>query len=40
MDVRSSDYNEDNFAEGEKKVKKKKRSSKKKIQDTRVFVES
>jgi hypothetical protein len=43
MDVRSSDYNEDNFAEGEKKKKKKKKkkmSSKKKIQDTRVFVES
>ena len=38
MDVRSSDYNEDNFAEGEKKKKKKKKkkSSKKKIQDTRL----
>ena len=39
MEVRSSDYNEDNFAEGEKKKKKKKKkkkSSKKKIQDTRL----
>jgi len=31
MDVRSSDYNEDNFAEGEKKKKKKKKKKSSKM---------